>query len=71
MGKRERKTPPSQVYLAEACLVQLCLQMKNFPTYHMGLVNIPNAMLNNVYRIGTLVWVCASKNEVLPEKMPQ
>lgn len=32
MGKGERKTTPSQVYLAEACLVQSCLQIKDFPT---------------------------------------
>lgn len=37
----------------------------------MGPVNILNAMLNNVYRIGTPIWVSAFKNEVLSENMPQ
>lgn len=32
MGIGERKIPPSEVYLAEACLVQSCLQIQDFAT---------------------------------------
>lgn len=43
-------------------LLKPCLQIKDFPTYHMVPVNIQNVMLNNVYSIETLIWVWASKN---------
>lgn len=71
MGKGEPKAPPLWAYLTKAHLVQPCLQIKDFLTLRMGLVNTLNAMLSNVYRTETVTGAGFSKNEILSENMQQ